>query len=382
MKQVITMITKIKIETTEDISKPNAVFNVEKKLLSDHPVAACSWLLPTTNRCETAASILKIIFNKTKAITPRLNFWCLVGDSAWQSDTSIIRHKKLWKRLQNRGVEISHFSESYEEALEENAKIKFFGAKLFSEFSISSVARLVVEEHCSYLLALPENIDIKLALKKGWNDSSLIDEDLLRYALSNCGFLLKSIGEFDDLENGFVGFGSHNLIDELTGLLVPVLSEQEETEVIPLTDLVCRWVACSNDMWLRWFASIENSADEFIDVDKYLLNLLVLEKSKPSLRNLSTEQFFDKLRVVYRSSVDASRQVCVRQRAGNIFCSGRAVSISKGDVFKVKSIDTMGTMQNGKPYVEVVYGEGYLLESLDLLDFVIEQKGVVVEIKK
>gem|GEM_PF-6931977 len=32
----------------------------------------------------------------------------------------------------------------------------------------------------------------------------------------------------------------------------------------------------------------------------------------------------------------------------------------------------MGIMQNGKPYVEVTYGDGYFLESPDLLEFVVE----------
>lgn len=155
-------------------------------------------------------------------------------------------------------------------------------------------------------------------------------------------------------------------------LLALALSEQEESEVMPLTDLVYRWIACSNDLWIRWFSSSENGADEFPDIERFLLMHLVFEKSDHRLRNISAEDFFDKLRVTYRSSVDELRQTCVKQRAGNIFCTSSDVSISRGEVFKVRSIDTMGIMQNGQPYVEVVYGDGYLLESPDLLEFLVE----------
>jgi hypothetical protein len=154
--------------------------------------------------------------------------------------------------------------------------------------------------------------------------------------------------------------------------LALVLSGREETRMISLTDLMGRWISCSNDLWLRWFATMENGADEFIDVERFLLRILVLEKGDQRLREFSAEQLFEKLRVIYRIPVNESRQICIRQRAGNVFCSGHVVSISKGDAFKIKSIDTMGTMQDGKPYVEVAYGDGYLLESPDLVEFVVD----------
>ncbi|MBU2571908.1 MAG: hypothetical protein KJ725_18135 [Gammaproteobacteria bacterium] len=116
-------------------------------------------------------------------------------------------------------------------------------------------------------------------------------------------------------------------------LLAQAHSGPEEIKVIYLTDLMYRWIACSNDLWLRWFASMKNGANEFIDVERFLLDFLVIEKIDQRLNGISPDQFFDMMRVIYRVSVNESRQICVRQRAGNVFCKGGTVSILKGDLF-------------------------------------------------
>ena len=129
-----------------------------------------------------------------------------------------------------------------------------------------------------------------------------------------------------------------------------------------VTDAVQQWISCCNDLWLRWFSTRENGADEFLVIEDVLLRIFVLEKKWPQDTNLSTDQFFEKLLVMYPKSVNESRQTCTKQRAGNVFCRTQPVAITENSIFKVKSIDTMGTMQNGQPYVEVVFGKGYILE--------------------
>jgi hypothetical protein len=140
-----------------------------------------------------------------------------------------------------------------------------------------------------------------------------------------------------------------------------------------VTALVRHWISCSNDLWSRWFASTDTGASEFPGIELALLNAMVLERGDLSCKGLSTENFFEKLRVIYPTSMnDQIKQLCVVQRSGNVFCRPHSVSVSAGNILRVKSIDTMGTMQNGQPYVEVKFGDGYLLEVPDSLEFAIE----------
>jgi hypothetical protein len=139
-----------------------------------------------------------------------------------------------------------------------------------------------------------------------------------------------------------------------------------------VTESILHWINCSNDVWLRWFSSRENSFEEFLDVQNYLFNLFVLNPLVAENIEVSEALFYEKLRGVYRASIDEPRQFCVKQRAGNVFCSSNLISIQKGDSLRVKLIDPIGTMSGGIPYVELVYGKGYVLESLNCIDFILE----------
>lgn len=143
--------------------------------------------------------------------------------------------------------------------------------------------------------------------------------------------------------------------------------------MIHVTALIRDWIRCSNDLWSRWFASTAKGASEFPDIERALLNAMVLERGGLSSKGVSPENIFQRMRVVYAVPIDEqTRQLCVVQRSGNVFCRPEIVSARAGSQFEVKSIDTMGTMQNSRPYVEVKFGGGYILESPDSVDFVIE----------
>jgi hypothetical protein len=141
--------------------------------------------------------------------------WCVVGDSVWQSDTRIIRHKKLFKRLKERGVEISHAAHFLEELVESDRKLKLFCAAQLSELSIESVVSLMEEESCSYLIAVPEEFEVHALICRGWNTSELIDTRLLREIVESNGLVLKMVGAFDDPESGVVGIGKPEMVKVL-----------------------------------------------------------------------------------------------------------------------------------------------------------------------
>lgn len=210
---VNTLMTNINIVSTMDVSKENETYNLsENSQMVNLKVAAVRWQLPSRNRLEARIIVLRFIFSLIVKKMPRFKLWCVVGDSVWQSDTRIIRHKKLFKRLKERGVEISHAAHFLEEIVESDRKLKLFGAAQLSELSIESVVSLMEEESCSYLIAVPEEFEIHALICRGWNTSELIDTRLLREIVESNGLVLKIVGAFDDPESGFVGIGKPELV--------------------------------------------------------------------------------------------------------------------------------------------------------------------------
>ncbi|HIF9205248.1 TPA: hypothetical protein ACX6QK_002597 [Photobacterium damselae] len=208
--------TNLEHTTTMDVSKENDTYYISKdNLLENMKVGASSWLLSSTNHFEARLTVLKMIFKLIHAKMPHLSLWYLVGDSAWQNDTRIIRHKKLFKRLNVRGGGIEHSTKSIENMLENEGKLKFFAAACISESSINSVIKTIAKEPCSYIVAIPDSFDINSVLNNGWESSNYIDRNILNNVIESRGLLFKIVGAFDDQESGFVGFGMPELITEL-----------------------------------------------------------------------------------------------------------------------------------------------------------------------
>lgn len=178
-------------------------------------MAAISWFLSGESISTLQLKILNIIINLITEKLTKYNVWLFIGNSTWQPDTRVVRYRKLWNALKARGVEIPHFGETFEQMQESAQGLKFFGAKLISELSTTSVIQAIHEERCAYILALPKDISIDQALDKGWQVNNIFDRELLKFIAKSNGIILKAVGEFDDYEAGFVGIAKPELIVKL-----------------------------------------------------------------------------------------------------------------------------------------------------------------------
>lgn len=122
--------------------------------------------------------------------------------------------------------------------------------------------------------------------------------------------------------------------------------------MVDMTDQVLVWLTCCEEVWNRWFNELDSGEDEFGEVEQALFSSLVLSTTniidRPSLPDC-----YKLLSGVYRADVDGYRSVCKQQKAGNIYCESRVMKFKKGEKLPVKSIDFMGRMLDGSPYVEL-----------------------------
>jgi len=140
-----------------------------------------------------------------------------------------------------------------------------------------------------------------------------------------------------------------------------------------ISQLIYFWIACCNDLWRKWFAIRSNGSYDFPEIERILFQILVMRSLDKIISTSKAEDLIDKLRVQYVSEIQEDRQVCVTQKSGNVFCKSEYINLKKGIDYRVKSIDTIGTMMDSQPYVEVIVGEKFVLESPKNLRFFLSE---------
>lgn len=216
MKSGIIMTADIKVTIAPDLLVSNEVFNTRCARKREGGLLSVASFLTAGASSDSVSLVLNYLYGLIEKKFPDYDLWFFMGSSAWQPDTRIVRHRKLWGALKSRGYEVVGGSHSQEYIVEAEGKIKFFGALRLSKLSIETVASVLEAERCSYVAALPKGFDVQIALDKGWSGD--VEEDLsFHYLLSEKqGLLFKKVGEFDDGERGFISVG---LLEQISVLL-------------------------------------------------------------------------------------------------------------------------------------------------------------------
>jgi len=215
--RVIIMTTEIEVVTSCDLSLNNEVMDFKQiKLLGNEKLAGSSWTLVSMSAYDALFTIVSKIYSKIISKLPEYHVLLFAGNSAWQSDNRIIRYHKLWNALRLKGIEIPHTNLSNEVCLESEGKVKFFGAMKLSDSIIHVAVKVILNDRCTYLVALPCHIDIQEILECGWAGCFLEDDNFIINIYKKNGLLIKRYGEFDDREKGVVIIGKPDLIQMLS----------------------------------------------------------------------------------------------------------------------------------------------------------------------
>lgn len=210
------MTTRIKFDWAEDISRPNKVMNFRGiNFPRSYTLGAASWLIDAIPLSDSFLMILRSVYALILGRLPGYRIWLLMGTSAWQPDSRVVRHRKLWGGLKARGIEISHVAAQSEVTLEAEDKLKFFGSAQISELSLVSVAKAMFEERCTYLVALPEHASVSDLVAMGWTGKFHDDVRLLDYINRTDGVVVSKVGNFDDVERGLVAVAKPDVLKML-----------------------------------------------------------------------------------------------------------------------------------------------------------------------
>lgn len=145
-----------------------------------------------------------------------------------------------------------------------------------------------------------------------------------------------------------------------------------------ITKSIITWVECCQIIWKQYFAHREYGDDEFINVEKSLLESLVLSDLLKNDIRIDLDNFWDFIHVEYIDDISGYRQFFVVNKHGNILGEPKTISSEKGSRFSVQYIDPTGTMNEGVAYIEVKCDQGFFIESLDLVKVLIDAPKVSV----
>lgn len=211
-RRTITTMT-IKFSYSDNIIDVNDVINFRShRDLNGDKLGGATWLEAGMTPYDSLLSVLRFIYGLVIEKSPEYQIRLLIGSSAWQPDTRIVRYHKLWGALRARGIEISHANEESEFLAESNEGIKFFGSIHFSELSLASVAKTLLAEKSAYIVSCPGNFPVKELLETGWRGEIGCDMSIIDKIMINDCLLFKALGEFDDRERGLICLGSPDLL--------------------------------------------------------------------------------------------------------------------------------------------------------------------------
>lgn len=96
MKSEIIMTADIKVESAPDLLVNNEVFNIRCARKREGEVLSVASFLTAGASCELVSSVLNYLYELIEKKLPDYDLWLFIGSSAWQPDTRIVRHRKLW----------------------------------------------------------------------------------------------------------------------------------------------------------------------------------------------------------------------------------------------------------------------------------------------
>jgi len=213
------MTTSLQVRRARDVFVENDVIRIAReKSATGLDVAGAAWLAVDESVIEAHRRSLS--HAASLAVTKLAGYvlWLLAGSTAWQPDSRIARHRKLWGSLEARGL-ATPFGRAAAEGVVEGAEgIRFFGALQLGLDSLDAVVAILEAEPVSHLVALKvsdEEVATVLA-QGGWARSGFgPSAEVLASVCSADGTVFWPVGGFDDREAGCVAFAKWEVLNEL-----------------------------------------------------------------------------------------------------------------------------------------------------------------------
>jgi hypothetical protein len=206
------MTTSVKALFFADAFEKNEIISLDRNLFPDlFSAGAAEWVVDNFSGPRPLDEVFKLLRAKFLEHFGAYDFWLLIGDSVWQSDTRLARHKGLFGKLKLGGADLDLDSEHYESMIEQDGRIKFFGA-IKIEQNFDDLLKFTQPGSCTYIGARDRNSNWQFPISAGWSGEWRQDSDVIAHIVGNGGVLLRRTGFFDDPEIGLQALGPAEIL--------------------------------------------------------------------------------------------------------------------------------------------------------------------------
>lgn len=205
------MTTNVKIVKSAKVTQDENLFKLSPEA-SCVPLDDLSSISFVTDAAPGMLEIVKAesvsaCVNLLKEKLQDYNIWLLSSNAAWQPNSAIVKHLKLWRALKKNGIDVPERAVS-ELSVETEDGIKFFGCTKLDESELGIGLKVLAVERMSFLILLPEQLSVNLSdyVEKEWPTAREYDFAFWTAVISkicfNNGIFLRIFGAFDDRETG------------------------------------------------------------------------------------------------------------------------------------------------------------------------------------
>ncbi|MGX5878875.1 hypothetical protein MJS38_34380, partial [Burkholderia gladioli] len=201
---VITTI-KLDVQSRKDAFSGGPLVMLRRDVFSSAiHLATAEWTVARNSGVEPFRQVLNSVFSQITARLPTHEIWLLIGDTAWQPDTRIVRYRTL----KAQGIAFDAIADRLEYAIEGEGKLKSFGAVRLDESVLTIVPLTMPPRACTYVVAQPKGVEKPFARPFGWTGQWNDDADLIEMIAQCGGIAFQRIGFFDDPEVGLLAVGN------------------------------------------------------------------------------------------------------------------------------------------------------------------------------
>ena len=207
------MTTEIKLVTHSDAFSDNEVLVLDRAAYGEQSqLMVAEWTAAGPSTMACLQKVLAFVYEWFDRRLDNYDFWLLVGHSSWQSDTRIVRYRKIFNSLAASGINFEGIAERAEAMVESEGKVKFFGAVRLNESVLSLVPETMPVRSSTYLALIPKGGETSFPLSTGWSGQWSEDSLLIKTISDLEGVVFQRTGFFDDPEAGLIAVGSPHVL--------------------------------------------------------------------------------------------------------------------------------------------------------------------------
>lgn len=204
------MTTDFSVTLIPDIRRRNSFFyQPENDFKEDAPIGGIQFCADQFDKYQASVDVFKFILSANQLPAAQYSATLLVGQAGWTMDNRIVRYKKLWRNLEDKGIQVPDSMRNSETIHQRGSEIRYYGSTVLCPISIPVAAELIESPSLnSIVVIIPADSESEINPTYPWHmPPHGFDSRVLREVIDARGLLCWRETTFDYVKYAFTGIG-------------------------------------------------------------------------------------------------------------------------------------------------------------------------------